>query len=98
MKAVADAERFRRIALAEGEARATEVVFSAIHSGDPTPDLIAIKYLEMLGQVANGRAAKVLPASRHLRLPRISGRDRRTVPERGRRRATPRSPGPTPPA
>ena len=59
MKAVADAERFRRIALAEGEARATEVVFSAIHSGDPTPDLIAIKYLEMLGQVANGRATKV---------------------------------------
>ena len=59
MKAVADAERFRRIALAEGEARATEVVFSAIHSGDPTPDLIAIKYLEMLAQVANGRATKV---------------------------------------
>jgi hypothetical protein len=34
-------------------------VFSAIHEGGPTPDLIAIKYLEMLGQVANGRATKV---------------------------------------
>jgi regulator of protease activity HflC (stomatin/prohibitin superfamily) len=59
MKAVAEAEKFRRIALAEGEATATEAVFSAIHEGGPTPDLIAIKYLEMLGQVANGRATKV---------------------------------------
>jgi regulator of protease activity HflC (stomatin/prohibitin superfamily) len=59
MKAVADAEKFRRIALAEGEAAATQAVFSAIHQGGPTPDLIAIKYLEMLGQVANGRATKV---------------------------------------
>jgi len=59
MKAVAEAEKFRRVALAEGEATATEAVFSAIHQGDPTPDLIAIKYLEMLGQVANGRATKV---------------------------------------
>jgi regulator of protease activity HflC (stomatin/prohibitin superfamily) len=59
MKAVAEAEKFRRVALAEGEATATEAVFSAIHQGGPTPDLIAIKYLEMLGQVANGRATKV---------------------------------------
>jgi regulator of protease activity HflC (stomatin/prohibitin superfamily) len=59
MMAVAEAEKFRRVALAEGEATATEAVFSAIHHGGPTPDLIAIKYLEMLGQVANGRATKV---------------------------------------
>jgi regulator of protease activity HflC (stomatin/prohibitin superfamily) len=59
MKAVAEAEAFRRVALAQGEATATEAVFSAIHQGGPTPDLIAIKYLEMLGQVANGRATKV---------------------------------------
>ncbi len=59
MKAVAEAEAFRRVALAQGEATATEAVFSAIHEGGPTPDLIAIKYLEMLGQVANGRATKV---------------------------------------
>ena len=59
MKAVADAERFRLIALAEGEATATETVFAAIHTGGPTPDLIAIKYLETLAEVANGRATKV---------------------------------------
>jgi regulator of protease activity HflC (stomatin/prohibitin superfamily) len=59
MKAIAEAEAFRRVALAQGEATATQAVFSAIHEGGPTPDLIAIKYLEMLGQVANGRATKV---------------------------------------
>jgi regulator of protease activity HflC (stomatin/prohibitin superfamily) len=59
MKEVAEAERYRRIALAEGEATATQTVFSAIHAGGPTPDLIAVKYLETLGQVANGRATKV---------------------------------------
>jgi hypothetical protein len=34
-------------------------VFGAIHNGNPTNDLIAIKYLDMLGQVANGQATKV---------------------------------------
>ncbi|MGH8998668.1 MAG: SPFH domain-containing protein [Acidimicrobiia bacterium] len=56
---VAEAEKVRRIALAEGEATATRNVFDAIHAGGPTPDLIALKYLEMLGNVANGRATKV---------------------------------------
>jgi regulator of protease activity HflC (stomatin/prohibitin superfamily) len=46
-------------AVAEAEAQATEVVYKAIHTGDPTPDLIAIKYLETLQQVANGRATKI---------------------------------------
>ncbi|NNL68412.1 MAG: SPFH/Band 7/PHB domain protein, partial [Acidimicrobiia bacterium] len=42
-----------------GEARATERVFQAIHAGDPTPDLIANKYLEALAQIADGKASKV---------------------------------------
>ena len=33
---------------AQGEAEAIENVFGAIHKGDPTNDLIAIKYLEAL--------------------------------------------------
>ena len=45
--------------LAEGEARAIERVFSAIHTGDPTPDLIAIRYLEALQGIANGQATKI---------------------------------------
>jgi regulator of protease activity HflC (stomatin/prohibitin superfamily) len=59
MQAIAAAEKFRRIALAEGEAQATAATFNAINSSDPNPSLIAIKYLETLGQVANGRATKV---------------------------------------
>ena len=36
-----------------------ERVFGAIHNGDPTDDLIAIKYLEALQGVADGRATKI---------------------------------------
>ncbi len=45
--------------MAEGEGRAIERVFTAIHQGDPTPDLIAIRYLEALQGVANGQATKI---------------------------------------
>jgi hypothetical protein len=62
-KARAEAERFRQLTVAEGEARAITTVYDAIHAGDPSPDLLAIKYLETLGRVANGRATKIfLPA------------------------------------
>jgi regulator of protease activity HflC (stomatin/prohibitin superfamily) len=61
--AIADAERYRQITVAEGEARAITTVFDAIHAGDPSPDLLAIKYLESLGTIADGRATKIfLPA------------------------------------
>jgi len=56
---VAEAERFREIAVAEGEAQAIRNVFSAIHEGDPTHDLLAVKYLETLQRVANGKATKI---------------------------------------
>jgi len=62
-KARAEAERFRQLTVAEGEARAITTVYDAIHAGDPSPDLLAIKYLETLGRVANGQATKIfLPA------------------------------------
>ena len=56
---IADAERYRLLAVAEGEAGATTAVFGAIHEGDPTPDLIAIRYLEALQAVADGQATKI---------------------------------------
>ena len=56
---VAEAERVRRIKVAEGEAEATRSVFTAIHEGGPTPDLISIKYLEALQVIANGKATKI---------------------------------------
>ena len=63
IQAVADAERYRQLTVAEGEAEAVLKVYSAIHEGDPTPDLIAIKYLEALGEIADGQATKIfLPA------------------------------------
>ncbi len=62
-KALADAERFRQLTVAEGEAQAITTVYDAIHAGDPSPDLLAVKYLEALGRIADGNATKIfLPA------------------------------------
>ena len=59
IKRVADAEKYQKLTVAEGEGQAIERVFGAIHEGDPTPDLLAIKYLEALQGVADGRATKI---------------------------------------
>lgn len=59
VRKVADAERYRQLTVAEGEAQAIETVYSAIHAGNPTNDLIAIKYLEALPKIADGKATKV---------------------------------------
>ena len=59
IKQVAEAEKFQKLTVAEGEGQAIERVYQAIHNGDPTPDLIAIKYLEALEQVADGAATKI---------------------------------------
>ncbi|HEX2420879.1 MAG TPA: SPFH domain-containing protein [Acidimicrobiia bacterium] len=59
IKTVADADRYQKETVAEGEARAIERVYGAIHTGNPTPDLISIKYLEALAAVANGQATKI---------------------------------------
>ena len=56
---VAEAEKFQRLTIAAGEAEAVRLVFEAIHQGNPTNDLIAIKYLEALTKIADGRASKV---------------------------------------
>ncbi len=56
---VADATRYEEIAVAEGESKAIKNVYSAIHEGMPTTDLIAIKYLETLQKIADGRASKI---------------------------------------
>ncbi len=59
IKRVADAEKYQKLTVAEGEGQAIERVFQAIHTGDPTDDLIAIRYLETLEGVANGQATKI---------------------------------------
>jgi regulator of protease activity HflC (stomatin/prohibitin superfamily) len=63
IKEVADAERYQKETVAEGEAKAIERVFGAIHTGGATTDVIAIRYLEALTKIADGRATKIfLPA------------------------------------
>ena len=56
---VADAQRYETLTLAEGEGQAIETVYNAIHAGNPTPDLIAIRYLEALQGIADGQATKI---------------------------------------
>lgn len=56
---VAEADKFKLLTVAEGEGQAIERVYLAIHNGKPTKDLLTIKYLEMLGKVADGKANKV---------------------------------------
>jgi len=59
IKKVADADKYQEVAIAEGEAQAILSVYGAIHKGEPTNDLIAIKYLESLQKIADGQATKI---------------------------------------
>ena len=56
---LADAERYRQETIAAGEARAIELVYESIHRGDPTNDLLAVKYLDTLKGIADGQATKI---------------------------------------
>ncbi len=56
---VAEADKYQKLTVAEGEGQAIERVFAAIHNGDPTDDLIAIRYLETLQGIADGQATKI---------------------------------------
>ncbi len=55
----AEGDRQAAILRAEGESAAITTVYKAIHDGNPTPDLLAIKYLEALPQLAQGPASKL---------------------------------------
>ena len=43
----------------EGQAKAIDTVFKAIHEGNPDPQLLAYQYLQMLPQIAQGDSNKV---------------------------------------
>lgn len=59
IRKVADAKKYEKIAIAEGEGEAIIKVFSSIHQGKPTKDLITLKYLEALSNIAQGQATKI---------------------------------------
>ena len=66
----AEAKKQKSILEAEGQSEAIkrvadaqkyeiDTVYNAIHQGNPTNDLLAIKYMETLGKVADGKASKI---------------------------------------
>lgn len=57
LQAQGDAEA--AVTRANGEAQAIDTVFTAIHQGEPTPDLLSYEYLRVLPNIANGNASKV---------------------------------------
>lgn len=59
IRKVADAEKYRLSIEADGQAEATIKVFNSIHQGNPTKDLIAIRYLDALKNIADGKASKL---------------------------------------
>src|SRR5918911_1636327 len=54
-----EAQRESQRLYAEGQAKAIETVFRAIHEGDADPKLLAYQYLQMLPQIAAGESNKV---------------------------------------
>jgi regulator of protease activity HflC (stomatin/prohibitin superfamily) len=60
---------------AEGQARAIDTVFQAIHEGRPDPQLLAYQYLQVLPQIAQGEANKVwiIPSEFAQALGRLGG-------------------------
>ena len=59
VKRAADAEKYRKETIAKAEAEAIEIVYGAITRSEPTQELITLKYLEALKEIADGQATKV---------------------------------------
>jgi len=57
LNAEGEAEAIMRVA--QAEAKKIDLIYSAIHTGRPTADLISIKYLETLEKMANGKSTKM---------------------------------------
>jgi regulator of protease activity HflC (stomatin/prohibitin superfamily) len=57
LEAEGQAEAIKRVA--DAQKYEIDTVYNAIHQGNPTNDLLAIKYMETLGKVADGKASKI---------------------------------------
>jgi regulator of protease activity HflC (stomatin/prohibitin superfamily) len=70
----AEAEQYRQEVVANGEANAINAVYGAIIDSGTDERVIAIKYLESLGEIANGQATKIfIPAEMGATLGSIGG-------------------------
>ncbi|MGZ0229385.1 MAG: SPFH domain-containing protein [Acidimicrobiales bacterium] len=56
----AEAERFRLEQVATGRGEAIRQEFKGIHDGAPDNELLAVKYLEMLSALGDGKATKLI--------------------------------------
>jgi regulator of protease activity HflC (stomatin/prohibitin superfamily) len=56
----AQGEKEAAVLRAEGQGQAIETVFGAIHRGNPTPEVLAYRYLEVLPQLADGKSTKLM--------------------------------------
>ncbi|MGY4687304.1 hypothetical protein X927_09595 [Petrotoga mexicana DSM 14811] len=59
VKKKADAQKYKLSIEADGEAEAILKVFNSIHKGNPTKDLITIRYFEALKAISDGKSTKV---------------------------------------
>ena len=57
LEAEGQAEAIKRVA--DAQKYEIDTVYNAIHEGKPTNDLLAIKYMEALSKIADGKASKV---------------------------------------
>jgi len=55
----AEASKLSQVLKADGEAKAIQAVFDAIHRGNPDQKLLSYQYLQMLPEIARGDANKV---------------------------------------
>ena len=71
----AEGDREARILQAEGQAKAIQTVFYAIHAADPDPKVLAYQYLQALPQIAAGASNKIwiIPAELTKALEGIGG-------------------------
>jgi regulator of protease activity HflC (stomatin/prohibitin superfamily) len=56
----AEGDQAAKVLRANGDARAIAQVFAAIHEGRPTPELLTYAYLQVLPEIADGRATTLL--------------------------------------
>ncbi len=59
IREVAAAEKEQAILQSEGEAASIANVFEAIHDGNPTGDLLTLRYIDALRSIADGNATKI---------------------------------------
>jgi regulator of protease activity HflC (stomatin/prohibitin superfamily) len=73
----AQGQREATILQAEGQAKAIDTVFTAIHEGNPDPQLLAYQYVQALPQIAQGDSNKIwiIPAEFQRALGRIGQSD-----------------------